>query len=76
MDGTALDYIIVPIVAILITVAWPALVLWADARQARPRRAPRTPATRAAAASRAPAMDVPRQAQAPARERVPAGAGR
>ena len=74
MDGTTVDYVVIPIVAVICLATWLATVYWADAH---PRKSPRTAAMTAEpdaaegrAAARATAgqvqqVDVPRQAAAP-----------
>ena len=79
MDGTTVDYVIIPIVAVICLATWLATVYWADAH---PRKRLRTAAMTAdghaaaghagagQAAARATAgqvqqVDVPRQATAP-----------
>jgi hypothetical protein len=79
MDGTTVDYVVIPIVAVICLATWLAMVYWADAH---PRKSPRTVAMTAEpdaaaghagagqAAARATAgqvqqVDVPRQATAP-----------
>lgn len=79
MDGTTVDYVVIPIVAVICLATWLATVYWADAH---PPKSPRTAAMTAepdAAASHAGAgqaatratagqvqqVDVPRQAAAP-----------
>ena len=89
MDGTTVDYVVIPIVAVICLATWLATVYWADAH---PRKSPRTAAMTAepdadraearATAGQVQQVDVPRQAAAPpedqgnGRGQVPASSAR
>ena len=71
MDGTTVDYVIIPIVAVICLATWLTTVYWADAH---PRKRLRT--------GQVQQVDVPRQATAPpedqgnGRGQVPASSAR
>jgi hypothetical protein len=78
MDGSPIDYIIIPIVAIISLATWLAAIYWADshprttterpASLAEPDAVPTQPGT-----APAPSQgNVPRQATAPADDAIPA----
>lgn len=59
MDGSAADFIVIPIVAVISLAAWLVMVYWADSH---PLKSPRRPTPTAGQVS------VPRQATAPAED--------
>jgi hypothetical protein len=79
MDGASVDFIVIPIVAIISLATWLAAIYWADSH---PRTSPRTttaPPARQEFAVPEPApqglashADVPRQATAPVEDSIPA----
>jgi len=80
MDGAAVDFIVIPIVAIISLATWLAAIYWADRH---PRTLPRTTTVGPAEPGAVPAQsgtalapttqgNVPRQATAPAEDSIPA----
>jgi len=81
MDGASVDFIVIPIVAIISLATWLAAIYWADSH---PRTSPRTTTARPASfaepgTAHAPIQqglasqrNVPHQATAPAADSIPA----